>query len=65
MTARLMFIRHGETDANAAALLKGRSDSRLLPESPHHATALGESLTMAGPFAAYSSRPRCTLPPPG
>jgi broad specificity phosphatase PhoE len=57
MTAapRLMLIRHGKTHANAAGLLMGRTDSRLLPESLQQATALGETLALAGPFAVYSS----------
>ena len=57
MTAepRLMLVRHGRTHANAAGLLMGRTDSRLLPESLQQATALGESLALSGPFAVYSS----------
>lgn len=57
MTAapRLLLIRHGQTEANAAGILMGRTDSRLLPEAAHQATALGQTLTLAGPVVVHSS----------
>lgn len=54
-SSRLLLIRHGRTEANAAGMLMGRTDSRLLPEAAQRATALGRSLTLTAPVVVHSS----------
>ena len=66
MTARLLLLRHGETDSNAEGRSQGRREVPLNARGRRQAAALVEMLRGHAPVAAYSSpsgRARATVAP--
>ena len=55
MTARLLLVRHGETDANAEGRTQGRRDVPLNDRGRRQAEAVAASLSAFAPSAIYSS----------
>jgi broad specificity phosphatase PhoE len=52
---RFLMVRHGKTTANAGAILMGRTDAPLLPESLEQAGRLGRTLALDTTAVIYSS----------
>ncbi len=66
MTARLLLLRHGETDSNVEGRSQGRRDVPLNARGRRQAEAVVETLREHAPVAAYSSpsaRARATVAP--
>ena len=55
MQSRLLMIRHGQTTANAAGILMGRTDAPLLSASLQAASDLGQRLNLTRDVTIHSS----------